>query len=195
MCASPISASDLAEDPIDRLWRISRLPGADHPDPSQNASSLADPLERAVTGAVALHLSARAHLARADYVSAREAGSATLPEWDRLAAEIAATDPKLVSRAHAFHARLASRHQAAYQAFARKQLADLAGCARLKTESLLAAIAAKEGDPHAAAVALDGISLAWRADLPARLPGLRAIELAAAGWYAASGDVTRAVQM
>src|SRR5262249_38815281 len=119
----------------------------------------------------------------------------TLPEWDRLAAEIAATDPKLVSRAHAFHARLASRHQAAYQAFARKQLLDLAGCARLKTEGLLAAIAAKEGDPHAAAVALDSISLAWRADLPARLPGLRAIELAGAGWYAASGDVTRAVQV
>jgi len=194
MCALPISASDWAEHPIDCLWRISRLPGADHPDPSHEASALVDLLERAVTKAVARHLCARAHLARADYAAAREAGSSALQEWDHLVAEIGATDPALVSRAHAFHARLASRHDAAYRAFARKQLLDLARCARLKTESLLAAIAAQEGDPHAAAVALDGISLAWRADLPVRLPGLRTIELAAAGWYRASGDMTRAEQ-
>ena len=195
MCASPMSASDWAENPIDCLWRISRSPGADFPDVLQNPSSLADPLERAVTGAVAGHLRARAHLARADYVAAVEAASFALPEWDQVTTEIAETDPELVSHAHAFHARLASRHQEAYRAFARKQLLDLAACARKKTESLLAAIAAGEGDPHAAAVALDDISLAWRAGLPGRLPGLRTIELAAAGWYSASGDAAHARQM
>jgi hypothetical protein len=195
MCASHISASDGAEDPIDCLWRISRLPGADHPATSQVEPALGDALQRAVAGAVACHLRARASLARAGYVAAREAGSSALAKWGGLIAEIAQIDPALVSRAHAFHARLANRHHAAYREFARKQLLDLARCARLKTESLLAAITAGEGDPQAAAVALDGISLAWRADLPVRLPGLRAIELAAAGWYRTSGDLIQAEQM
>lgn len=192
MCASPISVSERIVDPINYLWQISRLPGTEHPDLPQDGSSAVDGLDQAVVSAVTLHLCARAHLARTDHVAAREAASSSLAEWHRVTAEIAAVDPTLVSRAHAFHARLASRHQAAYRTFARKQLLDLAGCARLKTESLLAAIIAGEGDPHAAGVALDGISLVWRAGLPMRLPGLRAIELAAAGWFTASGDVIRA---
>jgi hypothetical protein len=190
MCALPISASDRVEDAIDCLWRISRLPGPDHPDLSHDVFSPVGSLEQAVTSAVAWHLRARAHVARADFISAREAASTALAKWHRLTTEIAEVDAELVFRAHAFHARLASRHQAAYRQFARKQLLDLAGCARLKTESLLAAVAAGEGNPRAAAMTLDCISLEWRAGLPVRLPGLRAIELAAAGWFRVSGDVT-----
>jgi hypothetical protein len=53
-------------------------------------------------------------------------------------------------------------------------------------------MAVAEGDLRSAAISLDGISRAWRAGLPVRLPGLRAIELAASAWYAAVGDAVRA---
>jgi hypothetical protein len=195
MCASPISASDRDCDPINRLWRISRLPGARHPGMPQDASSLAGTLERAATAAVAGHLAARCHLARTEHGAAREAASSALAGWDRVEAEIAAIEPELVARAHAFHARLASRHQLAYRAFARKQLLDLAACARLKTEGILAAVAATADDPLSGAAGLDGISRSWRKALPVRLPGLRAIECAAAAWYAVGGDIVRAEEL
>lgn len=191
MCASPISASEW-EDSINCLWRMSRLPSqacCGWPDGRLRSENV---LEHAVIQAVAWHLCARGHLARAEQVAARKAASAALAAWERVVAEIAGIDPQLVARAHAFHAGLANRHQSAYRAFARKQLSDQAACARLKTESLPAAIMAAEGDLNAAGLHLDGISLAWRAALPVRLPGLRAIELAAAGWLTAGGDVRRA---
>jgi hypothetical protein len=192
MCASPMSASDWHEDPVNCLWRISRLPGAESFDQPQDRPVDQDVLTQDALHAVAWHLCARGHLVREGYYAAREAASASLAAWHKVAREIAETNPRPVSRAHAFHARLASHHQAAYRALARKQLSDLAACARLKTEGLLAAVTAAEGDLHAAGDELDGISLAWRAGLPVRLPGLRAIELAAAAWYSASGDAGRA---
>lgn len=200
MCASPTSASDRGDNPINLLWRISRLPGSDyrgvhHPGASEDLRSPGGALQQAVTSAVTQHLAARGHLAHGEHAAAREAAIFALENWYRVAAEIAAGDPPLVSRAHAFHARLASRHRAAYRTFARKQLLDLASCARLKTEALLAAVAAAEGDLRSAAASLDGISRAWRAGLPVRLPGLCAIELAASAWYGAVGDAVRAEEV
>lgn len=191
MCGSPISEFD-GPDPIDLLWRISRRPGAEHPGLPQDEFPHAGGLARAVMQAVARHLWARSLLARGEHAPARAAGLSSIASWDDVTTEIALADPQMVARAHAFHAQLASRHSAAYRNFARGQLLGLARSARLKTESVVAAVAAADGDPHAAAVLLDDISRAWRAGLPVRLPGLRAIEVVAAAWYAASGDDTRA---
>lgn len=193
MCASPISASDAPADPIDLLWRASRVDGA-----AEQVRLLIDlprtddPLQAAVAAAVARHLRGRAFLSLAILDAAQAEASAALTAWADVADAIAAADPQIAMRAHAFHARLASRHLDAYKDFARRQLLELAGAARLKSETILAEIAAARDDVRVAAEALDRISQAWRADLPVRLPGLRAVELAAADRYAASGDDVRA---
>jgi hypothetical protein len=196
MCASPISASDAPVDPIGRLWRASRMAApseqllmlADLPRPS-------DPLQAAIIPAVARHLRARALLSLAILDGARAEASMGLAAWDGVAAAIGSVDPQMAVRAHAFHARLASRHLDAYRDFARRQLLELAAAARLKSETVLAEIAAASGDTRLAAESLQQVSTMWRADLPVRLPGLRAIELAAACHYAAIGDAPRAQEM
>ncbi len=193
MCASPISASDAPADAINRLWQASRIDAvavqlrllADLPQ-------LDDTLQAAVIAAVTWHLRARALLALGKREAARAEASTALSAWDNVAAAIATVDPQMVVRAHAFHARLASRHLDAYRDFARKQLLDLARCVRLKSLAILAEIAAGAGDLGAAAEGLDEISKNWRAALPVRLPGLRAVELAAADHFAAIGDAVRA---
>jgi len=196
MCASPISASDAPTDPIGRLWRASRMAG-----PSEQLLMLAelprasDPLQAAIIPAVARHLRARALLSLAMLDGAQAEASKGLSAWDGVAAAIGSVDPQMAVRAHAFHARLASRHVDAYRDFARRQLLELAAAARLKSESVLAEIAAACGDTRLAAESLRQISTTWRADLPVRLPGLCAIELAAACHYAAIGDAARAQEM
>ena len=196
MCASPISASDVPADPINRLWRASRVDGA--AEQTQLVADVQRPddlLEAAIVAAVARHLGARALLSMGKLEAAQAEASETLSAWDNVAAVIAAVDPQMTVRAHAFHARLASRHLDAYRDFARRQLLDLARTARLKSEIIPAEIAATLGDARFAAEALDRISKTWRADLAARLPGLRAVEMTAAGRYAAAGDEVRAQEL
>lgn len=188
MCALPISASDWRDDPINCLWRMSRLPDCELP----GSPAVDGTLEKAVVQAVAHHLRARTCARHKDHATARKAARAALAAWRRATAGLEAINPPTVVRAHAHHARLASRQGAAFRELARKQLLELAGCARLKTESVIAAIAAIEERPHEAATQLDAISRSWRSGLPIRLPGLRTIELAAADWYRAGGDVMRA---
>jgi hypothetical protein len=196
MCASPISASDAPVGPVNRLWQASRIATpaeqlrllADFPRPD-------DPLQAAIVAAVTRHLRARALLSLAILDVAQAEASEALAAWDNVGAVIGAVDPQMAVRAHAFHARLASRHLGAYREFARRQLLELARTVRLKSETILAEIALARGDMHLAAEALQRISTAWRADLPMRLPGLRAVELAAAHHYAAIGDATRAQEM
>lgn len=196
MCASPISASDAPTDPISRLWRASRLDAA-----AEQTRLLADVqppndlLEAAIVAAVIRHLRARALLSMEQLDAAQAEASEALSVWDNVAAVIAAVDPQMTARAHAFHARLASRHLDIYRDFARRQLVELARTARLKTETIPAEIAATRGDTRFAAGVLDRISKAWRADLPARLPGLRAVELTAARHYAAAGNEARAREL
>jgi hypothetical protein len=196
MCASPISASDVLADPINRLWRASRVDGA--AEQAQLLDDVRRPddfLEAAIVAAVARHLRARALLSMGKLEAAQAKASETLSAWDNVAAVIAAVDPQMTVRAHAFHARLASRHLDAYRDFARRQLLDLARTARLKSEIIPAEIAATLGDARFAAEALDRISKTWRADLAARLPGLRAVEMTAAKRYAAAGDEMRAQEL
>ena len=126
MCASPISASDAPADPIGRLWRASRMAG-----PSEQLLMLAelprasDPLQAAIIPAVARHLRARALLSLAMLDGAQAEASKGLSAWDGVAAAIGSVDPQMAVRAHAFHARLASRHLDAYRDFARRQLLEL----------------------------------------------------------------------
>ena len=195
MCASPISASDAPADAISRLWRASRTGKA-----AEQLRLLADlpredgSLQCAIIAAVTRHLRSRALLALEKLEAAQAEASAALKAWNDVAAVIAAVDPRMVVRAHAFHARLASRHVDPYRDFARRQLLELAHAARLKSTAVGAEITVAKGDRRAAAAALNEISKAWRAHLPLRLPGLRAIELAAAEHYAAIGDTDHAQQ-
>jgi hypothetical protein len=170
---------------------MSRSPDCDFPE----APAVEGTLEKAVIQAVAHHLRARNFARHEDHAAARKAARAALAAWRRAAAGLAAINPPTVTRAHAHHARLASRQGTAFRELARKQLLELAGCARLKTESVLATITAIEDRPHEAAARLDAISRNWRDDFPVRLPGLRSIELAAADWYRAGGDAVRAQVM
>lgn len=196
MYASPISASDTPADPINLLWRASRTGGAvEQLRLLADLPQRGDSLQAVTVTAVIRHLRARACLDLGELDMAQAEASEALAAWDHVAAVIAAVDPQMVLRAHAFHARLASRHVEAYRDFARRQLLELAHCARLKSETILAAIAASRGNAHAAAVALDRIATTWWADLPVRQPGLRAVELAAAAHYAATGDTARAQAM
>lgn len=196
MCASPISASDAPTDPLNLLWQASRMDG-----PAEQLRLLADPpqtddpLHGAVCAAVTRHLRARALLSPEMLDAAQAEASEALSAWDNVAASIVAVDPQMAVRAHAFHARLASRHLVAYRDFARRQLLELARAARMKSEAVLAEVAATSGDARLAAESLRQISTNWRAELPVRLPGLRAIELAAAARYAAVGDAARAQEM
>lgn len=195
MCASPISASDTSADPLNLLWRASRTDA-----PAEQLRLLAevpqpgDPLQAAIVAAVMRHLRARALLSLTILDVAQAEASAALSAWDSVTDAIAAVDPQVAMRAHAFHARLASRHLDAYRDFARRQLLELAAATRLKGETILAEIAA-HGDAGLAARSLDRISQAWRAALPVRLPGLRAVELAAAHHYTAAGDAPHAREM
>lgn len=196
MCASPISASDTPADPLNLLWQASRTDASaeqlrllvDVPRPG-------DPLQAAIVAAVIRHLRARALLSLGILDVAHAEASAVLSAWDSVTGAIAALDPQVAMRAHAFHARLTSRHLGAYRDFARRQLLELAGAARLKGETILAEIAAAQGDADLAARFLDRISQSWRAELPVRLPGLRLVELAAAHHYTAAGDDPRAREM
>jgi hypothetical protein len=154
-----------------------------------------DLLQVAIVVAVMRHLRARALLSLAILDVAQAEASATLSAWNDVTDVIVAIDPQVAMRAHAFHARLASRHLDAYRDFARRQLLELAGATRLKSETILAEIAAAHGDAGLAARSLDRISQAWRAELPVRLPGLRAVELAAAHHYTAAGDDPHAREM
>jgi hypothetical protein len=193
MCELPILGSDVT-DSIYRLWQISQMnAAADQLHLLNESTRPADNLlTRAVVLAVRQHLRARALLALRKFDAAREAATAAVSAWDQVAAEIAASDPQLVAQGHAFHARLADRNKSAFRNLARKQLTDLVRCARMKTQSIIAAIAAEIGDLGSAAEALDALAQAWRKDLPIRLPGLREIELAASFWYQVAGDVERA---
>lgn len=195
MCESPISASDRTVAAIDRLWRVSRLETAGEQLRllDDMALSADNSLTQAVMLAVGGHLRARALLGLKDFDAAHAAAGVALLAWKLVLAELAAIDPQMVARAHAFHARLANRHQTAYRDFARKQLLDLAHCARLKTQSISAAIKAGQGDFRHAADALNTLALFWRTNLPVRLPGLREMELAAAAWFRDSGNRERAV--
>jgi hypothetical protein len=196
MCASPISVSDAPADPITRLWRASRCGAA-----ALQLRLLADlprehgSLHDAIIAAVTWHLRARALLALGNLDAAGAEAAAALSAWDNAADAIAAVDPQFAVRAHAFHARLASRHLDAYRNFARRQLLELARTVRLKSETIPAEIAAMRGKAHFAAEALDRISKNWRAYLPTRLPGLRAVEMTAAHHYAAAGDEVRAQEL
>lgn len=197
MCASRISASDAPVDAINLLWRVSRMDA-----PAEQARLLADvtetmddPLQAAIIAAVTRHLRARALLSLAILDVAQAEASEALSGWDDVALVIGEVDPQMAVRAHAFHARLASRHLGAYRDFARRQLLELTRAARLKSETILAEIALARSDMRLAAETLQRISAIWRADLPVRLAGLRAVELAAAHHYAAIGDAARAQEM
>ena len=196
MCALPISASDAPVHPIDRLWRASRTDG-----PAEQLRLLANlpltdaPLQAAIFAAVTQHLRARALLSLTILDVAQAEASEALSAWDNVAVAIGAVDPQMAMCAHAFHARLASRHLNAYRGFARWQLLELARVARLKSETILAEVALARGDTRLAAEALQRISTIWRADLPVRLPGLHAVELAAAHHYAAFSDAAHAQEM
>jgi hypothetical protein len=197
MCALPISASNAPVDAINLLWRVSRI---DAPAEltrllADVTSTMDDPLQAAIIAAVTRHLRSRALLSLAMLDVAQAEASEVLSDWDNVALVISAVDPQMAVRAHAFHARLASRHRGAYRDFARRQLLELVRAARLKSETILAEIALVRGDMRRAAGALQRISAIWRADLPVRLPGLRAVELAAAHHYAAIGDAARAQEM
>ncbi|QEX25227.1 hypothetical protein FRZ61_51740 [Hypericibacter adhaerens] len=146
-----------------------------------------DGLKGHVLQAVSRHLRALAETDAGLVVAGRSNAEEAVNAWIALERAIATTNPELVPLAHAFHARLASRHQSAYGALARKQRLDLARCARLKTEALHAAALKAAGEGLAAAEALERISNQWRAGLPTRLPGLRAIELTGARWFSGEG--------
>lgn len=196
MCASPISASDAPADPVNRLWRASRIA-----TPAEQLRLLADfprpdnPLQAAIVAAVTRHLRARALLSLAIFDVAQAEASEALAAWDNVGAAIGAVAPQMAVRAHAFHARLASRHVDAYRDFARQQLLELASVARLKSEVILAEIAAVRGDARLAAEGLQRVSTAWRTDQPVRLPGLREIEARAARYFEMAGDAARAQEM
>lgn len=178
---SPISESEI-DQAVNRLWQT-RLPGASAerrrllgPQPLPGATEL----ERSVLEAVRLHLWSLAALEEGDLSEARSGVPKARGLWDSVERSIESVVPEMAARAHAFHARLASRHPAAYAALARKTLSDCAQGARLKTESIGAAVLAADGDQRGAAEALAEIAARWRRGIPIRLPGLRPIELAAA---------------
>jgi hypothetical protein len=172
---------------VKRLWR-GRLPGA--PAARRRLLGRAMPkaseLDRSVLDAVRLHLCSLVALEEGDLRNAISGVSETLAAWQGVEQAIGNAAPEMAQRAHAFHARLASRHQAAFSAIARKTLADLAHGAMCKTESIHAAALAAEGDERGAAEALEKIAARWRHGIPIRLPGLRAIELTAARWFEAA---------
>jgi hypothetical protein len=143
-------------------------------------------LDRSVLDAVRLHLRSLVALEEGDLPDAVSGVTKTLAAWQGVEHAIECVSPEMAARAHAFHARLANRHQPAYGALARKALSDLAQAARCKTETIRAAAFAADGDKRGAAEALEQIATRWRRDIPLRLPGLRAIELTAARWFEAS---------
>jgi hypothetical protein len=189
MSGSPILESESLDAAVERLWQA-RLPGAtaerrrllDLPNVAANA------LDRVVLEAVRLHLRSLIAVEEGDLPEARAGVTKALEAWQGVEQAIADVAPEMAARAHAFHARLASRNHAAYGALARKALSDLAQAAKLKTESIRAAVFAADGDQRSAAMVLGEISARWRRGVPIRLPGLRPIELAAARWFEASGS-------
>src|SRR5688572_23152476 len=101
MCASPISASEIAADPFNDLWRLSRLAGTEYLDCSSTASAQHRGLQGAVLDAVSEHLRARSLFARKRYLPAHQAVLGALAAWHRVEKEIEAADPELARRAHA----------------------------------------------------------------------------------------------
>jgi hypothetical protein len=186
MSASLTSGSEMREA-VGRLWQA-RLPAA----PVDRRRLLILPpvpnsteLDGSVLAAVRLHLLSQIGLEEGDLSAARTGVASALAAWSAVERAIESVSPEMASRAHAFHARLASRHQAAYGALARKELVDLAQAAKLKTESIGAAAVAAGGDERSAAEMLAEIAARWRRNVPIRLPGLRPIELTAARWFEA----------
>jgi hypothetical protein len=149
-------------------------------------------LDRSVLEAVRLHLLALVALEAGDLPAAQAGLAQALEAWGGVDRAIENITPEMASRAHAFHARLASRHRATYGALARKELVDLAQGAKLKTECIGAAAIAADGDTRRAAETLAEIAGRWRRNVPIRLPGLRPIEMAAARWFEASDRPSRA---
>lgn len=190
MSELPISASSRLAAALDELWQASRAADAAQ---RLRLLEMAPPVKaggfvRGILVAVSRHLCACALADLEDIVMARQAAEAALAGWERLADAIAEVEPQLVARGHAFHAGLASRHRATYRDLARKHLLDLAGCGGMKSRSIRATVLAMAGDRQAAAEDLDAAARSWRATLPIRMPGLREIELAAAGWYEQVGQ-------
>ena len=189
MSGSPISASEAMAGTIDLLWQASLVRQVD--DRRSTLQALppihGTDIQTSVVRSVALHLLALVHLDNGVLQAADITAGEAITAWTAVEQAIAAAEPELAARAHAFHARLAHRSGTAYGALARKQLLEYAGAARLKTEALRAAVASTAGDRSVASEALARTSSAWRGALPLRLPGLRQIELAAARWSREAG--------
>ena len=193
MSASPISGSELNKA-VNRLWqaRLSAVPVERRRLLAPPELPEASELDRSVLAAVRLHLLSLVALEEGDLPGAQAGLASALTAWEGVAQAIEGISPEMASRAHPFHARLASHHQAAYSALARKELVDLALAAKLKTESVGAAVAVAEGDTRRAAEMLAEIAARWRRHVPIRLPGLRPIELTAARWFEESDRRTLA---
>jgi hypothetical protein len=189
MSGSPTLESESLDAAVKRLWQA-RLPGATAERQRLLGPSMPEATElvRSVLDAVRLHLWSLVAVEEGDLPEARSGVTQALEAWQSVERAIEGVAPEMAARAHAFHARLASRNHAAYGALARKELFDLAQAAKLKTESIRAAACAADGDPRSAAVMLGEIAARWRRGVPIRLPGLRPIELAAARWFEATGS-------
>lgn len=185
MSVSPTLASE--PDPLAALWEISLRARRGQGDPAALAGldlAALSAFEQDVAEAVRAHLSAVFALIADQPEPAARAAAGAGARWAALATAPEVTDPVLTPRSHAFHMRLAARHDGFFAGVERRALRQWIRGAELKAR-FLAALAGADGADRLAQIV--AISDAWREELSFRLPGLGEIEVRGARMAAQAG--------
>jgi hypothetical protein len=145
-------------------------------------------LDHKVCLAVKTHLTAVSEISAELNVSA-ETRTVLSSRWDAVLTELRHGLTSLTPTSHAFHMRLASKYADYYRTFEQRAVEQWVLAARFKSDFLRMIAVYRRGRTRDAAQLVDELSLNWRKDLPARLPGFYEIERTGSTWAEGCGDM------